>query len=146
MAAHPFIFSPGIWHGEGAITFSMAEDELPFSMQWQVDALSIGEIHFSQIVDIENFAEKMRNSFRIWNIEQKAFQIELENSIVGKVHGQGVFEEQLIAWEFRKNDQAFEGYEIYQLQRDGSYKMRAEFTAGEGLRTFVKGNIKLLSL
>jgi uncharacterized protein (DUF2147 family) len=83
----------------------------------------------------------MRNNFCVFNVTSSDFKIELENSIVGKVVGKGVIGPKVIAWEFRRKDQEFEGYEIYELQESGSYKMRAEFTAGDGLRTHVEGFI-----
>lgn len=141
MTQHPFIFSPGYWEGGGQITFSMAEDILEFSMQWIVMPIEEGWIYFSQEINIKTFPEKMRNQFTVWNVTTNTFEIQLENQIVGKVVGSGLFTPQTIAWEFRRKDQDFEGFEIYELQRDLSYKMKAEFTAGGGMHTRVGGYI-----
>ena len=138
---HAFIFTPGVWEGNGTITFSMAEDILDFKMSWTVLPLEDEKIFFTQEIDIDGFADKMRNHFCISHISGSEFEIELENNVVGKVIGKGVISPKVLAWEFRRKDQEFEGYEIYELQQDGSYKMRAEFTAGEGLRTQVQGFI-----
>jgi len=120
----------------------MAEDVLNFSMNWTVLPVEDEKIYFNQIIDIDSFAEKMRNSFCVSAITASDFEIELENNIVGKVVGKGVLSPKVIAWEFRRKDQEFEGYEIYELQENGSYQLRAEFTAGDGLRTHVQGYIE----
>jgi hypothetical protein len=142
---HPFIFNPGAWEGEGSITFSMAEDVLHFTTRWVVLPVEAGKIYFSQEVEINSLTEKMRNQFTLFPISKGSFEIQLENQIVGKVVGSGLVTPEAIAWEFRKRDQQFEGYEIYQLQKDGSYKMRAEFTAGDQMRTQILGSISPLS-
>ena len=139
--AHAFILAPGVWDGMGTITFSMAEDVLEFDMQWTVLPMEEQEIYFNQEIAIKTFPEKMRNHFTLWHLTATTFEIQLENQIVGKVVGSGIITPETIAWEFRRRDQEFEGYEIYELKRDGAYKMKAEFTAGEGLRTHVSGSI-----
>ncbi|MCC5831468.1 MAG: hypothetical protein JJU12_00290 [Chlamydiales bacterium] len=138
---HRFIFTPGVWSGEGVITFSMAEDVLNFKMEWTILPAEEGKIYFNQVIAVAGFSDKMRNNFSVSDITASDFEIELENGIVGRVVGKGVVGPKVIAWEFRRKDQEFEGYEIYELQESGSYKMRAEFTAGDGLRTHVEGFI-----
>ncbi|MCH9627521.1 MAG: hypothetical protein S4CHLAM2_11620 [Chlamydiales bacterium] len=138
---HRFILTPGIWEGAGQITFSMAEDILDFTMRWSVLPLEEEKVEFHQEIVVEGLADTMRNHFCVSSLTPSAFEIELENKIVGKVVGTGVISSQVIAWEFRRKDQEFEGYEIYELQEDDSYQMRAEFTAGDGLRTCVQGAI-----
>lgn len=142
---HNFIFKQGTWTGSGKISFSMAEDELPFRMRWSVVAEKQGSICFSQLVEVENFQDPLTNNFVIFSITPSHFTITLENDLVGKVEGKGLYSEKLIAWEFRNASEGFEGYEIYELQTDGSYKMRAEFMGGEDYRTFVSGSIRPLA-
>lgn len=139
---HAFILQPGRWEGKGTITFTMAEDVLNFTMTWTVLPEDNGRIHFSQEIDIDTFAEKMHNHFYAEKVTPSSFEIILENNIAGKVLGKGVIDAKVVAWEFARKDQEFEGFEVYELQGDGSYNMRAEFTAGDGLRTKVKGSIE----
>lgn len=120
----------------------MADDELDFRVTWIVLAEDERKIHFSQEVDLVSINEKMRNQFCVSSITPERFVIQLQNQLVKKVEGIGVITPETIAWEFHNRDQEFEGFEIYDLQEDGSYIMRAEFTAGEGLRTHVKGWIR----
>jgi hypothetical protein len=143
---HPFIFTPGVWEGQGVITFSMAEDVLPFRMEWVVLPIEDQKIYFTQEIAIESLPEKTRNHFTLWHISPTTFEIQLENAIVGKVLGSGLFTPTTIAWEFRRKDQEFEGYEIYEVQPDGSYKLKAEFTAGDQMRTHVTGSISLKTI
>ena len=142
MTDHAFIFSPGGWKGEGRITFSMAEDELVFATTWMIDPQEDEKITLSQTIKVNDVADKMVNNFTLSEIKANAFAINLENNLIGKVHGKGLVDEKTVAWEFRDTPQQFEGFEVYELQPDGSYKFRAEFTAGEGLRTYVKGIIR----
>lgn len=139
---HTFILSPGVWEGSGIISFSMADDVLHFKTRWTVLPQEEGKIYFSQLLDVNEYTDKMQNSFCISDLSQDKFHIQLENQLAGKVQGEGLISPQSIAWEFRRKDQEFEGFEIYERQEEGTYKMRAEFTAGEGLRTFVKGFIE----
>lgn len=141
MKGHTFIFSPGIWEGKGIISFSMADDELPFTMKWKVSPQENDQITFSQELDIQGYEENMYNHFILTDQNETTFAIHLENEMIGAVNGKGLVDPQIIAWEFRHTQQGFEGFEVYVLQPDGSYTLRAEFTAGEGLRTFVKGVI-----
>ncbi len=138
---HGFIFEPGVWEGHGTISFSMAADRLPFNMRWMVQPEVDGKLCFNQVVKVEDFTENMQNHFSVMNVKSESFVIQLENHLVGKVEGKGVLSRDVLAWEFRENEQGFEGFEIYE-KMEGGYRMRAEFTAGEGLRTFVHGTIK----
>lgn len=142
MENHPFIFLAGLWQGQGKISFSMADDVLPFNMRWDVSEKRGGIILFSQIVEVENFNDPLNNHFSLNNLTQNSFTIALENTLVGRVEGKGIFDEKIIAWEFKKAQEGFEGYEIYEMQEDGSYKMKAEFLGGDDLRTFVSGTIR----
>lgn len=139
---HSFIFKPGLWRGSGILTFSMAEDKLDFETTWRVLAQEDEKIYFHQTVDVKEFPEAMSNHFYIDEIKENSFAIHLENDLIGKAHGKGVISPTLIAWEFREKGQEFEGFEIYELQEDGSYSVRAEFSAGEGFRTYVQARIE----
>lgn len=119
----------------------MADDVLNFVVNWTVLPIEEGKIYLNQVVAIDGFAEKMRNTFTIFDVTPSSFEIELENHLVNKVAGKGVIGPQGIAWEFRRKDQDFEGYEVYELQEGGWYKMRSEFTSGDGLRTSITGSI-----
>ncbi len=141
MMNHAFIFTAGVWKGSGSISFSMADDILEFTTLWTVLPSEDGNFYFSQEIAIQGLSETMRNQFTLRPLNNESFDIVLENQIIGKVMGSGLISDETIAWEFRRKDQEFEGYEIYELQEDGSYKMKAEFTAGAGLRTYVSGQI-----
>jgi hypothetical protein len=141
MTPHVFIFTPSRWEGKGEIGFSVADDKLPFSMRWQVFEKENGLIRLSQIVDVQSFNEPLHNKFLISDITDSSFAIELENELVGKVKGKGVFDTKTLAWEFRARSEGFEGFEVYELQEDATYKMRAEFLGGEGFRTIISSTL-----
>ena len=69
----------------------------------------------------------------------------MENQNVGRIVGAGVFDDKMIAWEFRNNDMNFEGYETYVLQVDGSYQMKGEYVTSDQFRTQIEARIWLQS-
>lgn len=103
-----------------------------------------GVIRFSQIVTVEEASESMQNHFFISDISAPHFTIELENQLVGKVKGHGIVDEKMICWEFRNQAEGLDGFEIYELQKNGSYNMRSEFIGGDHFRTFIYATINPL--
>ena len=65
----------------------------------------------------------------------------MENQNVGRIVGTGVYDDDMIAWEFRNNDMNFEGYETYHLQSDGSYQMKGEYITSDQFRTVIEARI-----
>ncbi|MCH9609710.1 MAG: hypothetical protein S4CHLAM45_01000 [Chlamydiales bacterium] len=142
---HSFLLNPGVWDGQGKISFSFSEDAFDFTMRWTVQPEQKEEILFHQTIEIEELSQQMRNNFSASNVSEDGFVILLRNETIGAIKGRGVIDPKVIAWEFRDPGQGFEGFEVYALQEDGGYKMRAEFTGGDGLRTFVKGTIQQIN-
>jgi len=139
---HAFIFSSSNWMGDGIITLNMVEEELPFSTKWEiVPKDNGGKIQSVQEIQIAGISESMRNELTFFDFSSKTFSVEMENLNIGKVIGVGVFDEKLLAWEFRQNDLNFEGFETYCLQEDGSYKMHAEYMTSDQFRTQISGKI-----
>ena len=112
MFNHTFIFSPGTWFGEGKILLNMVEEELVFNTNWA-----------------------------FYDFQTKTFTVDMENQKVGRIVGTGVYDEKMIAWEFRNNDMNFEGYETYTLQNDGSYWMKGEYVTSDQFRTQIEARI-----
>lgn len=140
--SHPFIFSPGTWYGEGKIILSMVEEELIFSTHWSVLNRDFsGRLSCSQEIQVCGLSDHMRNEFTFYDIQQNTFSIDMENQNIGRVAGTGLFDEQMIAWEFRNNDMNFEGYETYILQPDGSYHMQGEYVTSDQFRTRIEARI-----
>ena len=82
----------------------------------------------------------MKNAFVITHITSSSFEIDIENDLLGKVHGTGVIDARTIAWEFHGKD-SLEGFEVYELQEDGDYMMHAEYTSVDQFRTIIDGRI-----
>jgi hypothetical protein len=144
MLNHDFIFKPSSWVGEGKITLNMVEEELKFYTKWNVLAQDFaGNIPSVQEIQISGISENMRNELTFFNFTKSGFSIEMENMNIGRVVGTGIIDEKLIAWEFRENDLNFEGFEIYRLQEDGSYLMKAEYVTSDQFRTQIEGKIWL---
>lgn len=141
---HTFIFEPGNWAGEGKISLNMVEEELFFDTNWSVQNRDFsGKVQCLQDVQIHGLSENMRNELDFYDFENKSFTVGMENQNVGRIEGTGVYDDQLIGWEFRNNEMNFEGFETYHLQEDGSYIMRGEYVTSDQFRTQIEAKIWL---
>lgn len=146
MFNHSFIFTPGTWYGEGKITLNMVEEELFFNTQWAVQNKDFaGKVSCAQEIQIQGLSENMRNELAFYDFQNKVFSVDMENQNVGRIVGTGVYDEKMIAWEFRNNDMHFEGYETYHLQPDGSYHMKGEYVTSDQFRTQIEARLWLRS-
>ncbi len=142
MFNHTFIFSPGTWFGEGKIVLNMVEEELIFNTNWAVQNRDFaGKVTCAQDIQIQGLSENMRNELTFYDFQTKTFSVDMENQNVGRIVGTGVYDEKMIAWEFRSNDMNFEGYETYQQQPDGSYMMKGEYVTSDQFRTQIEARI-----
>lgn len=142
MEHHTFIFSAGHWMGEGKIVLNMVEEELLFQTNWAVQNKDFsGKVACAQMIQIHGLSENMRNELTFYNFQGKTFSVDMENQNVGRIVGTGVYDEKVIAWEFRNNDLNFEGYETYDLQPDGSYVVRGEYVTSDQFRTLIDARI-----
>lgn len=139
---HNFIFIPKPWVGEGIITLNMVEEKLNFFTKWSIIEPDLsGKIQSVQELQISGISENMRNELTFFDFTDNKFSVEMENLNIGKVVGCGVYDEKMLAWEFRENDLNFEGYETYHLQKDGSYLVHAEYVTSDQFRTQIDGKI-----
>lgn len=137
---HSFLFTPGLWIGQGKITFSVSPDHLHFYTKWLVETPSDGIILCRQEVETEGREWPLINTFNISKITEEGFSIDLSNDLLNHIPGKGVLDPKTIAWEFRGNPD-FEGFEVYELQDNGDYMLHAEFVSTENFRTIVDGRI-----
>lgn len=140
---HPFIFKPGAWLGEGKITLSMMEEELPFYTRWSIPpANDKGLIACIQELQIAGLSDMMNNQFSFYDIASKDFVIELENQTIGKVVGKGLIKPNLIGWEFRLGHLGFEGFEFYETcDEPDTYLLHAEYSTSDDFRTVIHGKV-----
>lgn len=140
MPPHEFIFKPGIWIGEGKITFSASPDEVKFYTRWNSQPESDEAILTAQEVELHGMEDKVTNNFELTDITSEHFLLRLENELVGQAHGKGVVDEHTIAWEIKGSDN-FEGYEVYEKQENGEYIFHAEYTSDDQFRTIIDGRV-----
>ncbi|MFA6119558.1 MAG: hypothetical protein WCT85_00590 [Parachlamydiales bacterium] len=139
---HNFIFHPKPWIGEGIITLNMVEEKLNFFTKWSISEGDFtGKIQSVQELQINGISESMRNELTFFDFTENKFSVEMENLNVGKVIGTGVFNDKMIAWEFRDNDLNFEGFETYYLKDDGTYSVHAEYVTSDQFRTQIDGKL-----
>ncbi len=142
MFNHTFIFNPGAWAGEGKIVLNMVEEELLFNTNWAVQNKDFsGKVTCAQDIQIQGLSENMRNELTFYDFSTKQFSVDMENQNVGRIVGTGIYDEKMIAWEFRNSDANFEGFETYTLQSDGSYHMRGEYITSDQFRTQIEARL-----
>lgn len=74
-------------------------------------------------------------------IKESSFNVIFENINLDTIKGKGVADSQFIGWEFRNLAIDYEGYEYYHRKGDHEYELRAAYTASDGLRTEIRGNM-----
>jgi hypothetical protein len=137
---HQFFFTPGVWLGEGVVSFSASPDKVRFYTKWliyEIDATNT--IVCQQKVELQGTDENILNDFSISNITSTSFAIQLENPLFGKVTGKGIIDHKTIAWEYRNPD-VIEGYEVFEIQDNEDYMFHSEYAADE-FRTIIDGRI-----
>lgn len=140
MNPHQFLFTPGLWIGEGKISFASSTESIRFFTRWQLMDQTEEELIWLQEVELHTLDQTTRNLFTLSHIKGKNFQIQLNNDMMGKVAGKGVIGEETIAWELRDHPHS-EGYEVYERQKNGEYLFRAEYISVEPYRTLIEGKI-----
>jgi hypothetical protein len=137
---HAFILQPGLWIGEGKITFSSSPEFIKFYTRWQITQETPQELKAIQTVEMLGVSEHVVNHFNFQNFTFNRFSVYLENELIGKAVGTGLIEPKTIGWEFR-GQLAFEGFEVYELQDNGDYFFHAEYASPEQFRTIIEGLI-----
>lgn len=140
MYSHDFIFNPGIWIGEGKITFSTSPEFIKFYTRWQISQETPQQTKAIQVVEMHGVPEHVVNIFIFNRLSPTSFSVFLENELMGKVSGTGLTTENTIAWEFR-NQTDMEGFEVYEIQDNGDYLLHAEYSSTDQFRTIVDGLI-----
>lgn len=140
MSNHDFMFKPGLWVGEGKVTFSVSPERLRFYTKWNVSNGENNRMLCHQQVEMEGGESNVYNDFTISNVQLTSFSIELSNELLGIVKGKGLIDAKKIAWEFRGHPE-FEGFEVYELQDNGDYNLHAEYSSIDQLRTIIEGRI-----
>lgn len=139
---HPFILTPAKWLGEGKIQLNMVDEELSFYTRWNINQKDeTGKIECVQEIQVKGLSDIMLNQFSFFDLVPGKFTVELENPALGKITGNGLITDQVIAWEFRANDLGFEGFEFYEKQPDNTYLVRAEYATADQFRTLIKGKV-----
>lgn len=138
MSTH-FIFQPGIWLGEGIVSFASFEEKIAFFTRWTIQETNKGEIDAFQEVEISSLDQTTKNKFHFINPAKGEFQVFLENDLMGKVSGKGIYDESMIAWELR-DQPGMEGYEVFKIQPDGTYHFHSEFSSPP-FRTMIEGKL-----
>jgi len=140
MSVHEFIFKPGVWVGEGRVTFNASPEIIRFYTKWNIEKEKRNAITCQQHVELEGGESNVFNKMTFSEITPDAFLIELKSELLGTIKGKGVIDKKTIAWEFRDSSDV-EGFEVYELQDNGDFMFHAEYTSGDHIRTIIDGRI-----
>lgn len=140
MSTHAFILTPGFWNGQGKVSFSTSPDVIHFFTQWEVQALEGGVIRATQKVEMQGAEETLVNAFRFSQLTPTTFVVELNNELLGTVHGTGIIDETQFGWEFRGHP-TFEGFEVYRKDEKADYHIHAEYASPDQYRTIIDGRL-----
>lgn len=133
-----FIFTPGIWLGEGKISFSASPEFIKFYMKWEITEEAPLFMKARQMIQMQGIEEKTVNDYIFTDIHADSFRVILENEALGKAEGQGIVDEKIIAWEFIKPS-TFVGFETYERKDNGDFFLHAEFGTNDHYRTIIEG-------
>lgn len=134
-----FIFSKGVWLGEGVIAFAGSPDTVKFFTRWTIEKEKDGMIACMQEVELHGLEQKSENAIHFTLLKEGDFKISLENELMGKVTGKGIWDKKKMAWELR-DQPGMEGYEVYELQENGEYIFHSEFSSPP-FRTIIDGRL-----
>lgn len=138
---HLFIYTPGVWLGQGKIRFSMSAEELNFYTRWTIEKKENNIISCLQEIEVEDVPDKMINKFTFSKFQKEKFSVSLTNDILGSVEGTGLIDDNVIAWEFRGQNLDFEGFEVFEKEGEDRYLTKAEFSSKDQMRTLIEGTI-----
>lgn len=146
MSQHQFLLHPGVWIGQGKITFNESPDFVRIYTKWIVQEAEEGIIRCEQQVVPQSETEPMHNHFCFSEFTPASFLVELRSQIVGIVNGHGTIEPETISWEFKRQldgnpSAGLEGFEVYKLQDNGEYFFHAEYTSLGTFRSIVNGRL-----
>lgn len=139
MKSDHFLFQPGVWIGEGKISFSGTSDIVRFFTRWILTP-SQESINAMQEVELHNLQQTTRNRFTFFDFSEEHFKVEMENADMGIVTGKGNFTQTTLAWELRSFPGS-EGFEVYERQENGEYFFHADYVSCENFRTHIEGKL-----
>ncbi|NGX31415.1 MAG: hypothetical protein K940chlam8_00783 [Chlamydiae bacterium] len=139
---HQFLFEEGVWLGEGTVQLNLVKESLKFYSRWLIHKIGDQKIKCTQEIEVAGLQDHMHNVFYIDILKGDKLKVELENHSVGRLSAKGIFDQNLIAWEYDKNlDVAFEGYELFEKKENNQYQFKAEFMAEDQLRSKLEGKL-----
>lgn len=140
MGNEAFILNPGIWNGQGKVSFSSSPDQIQFFTQWDIQEKQGNLIRATQRVEMQGADETLVNAFVFALVTPTTFMIELSNELLGVVKGTGIIDAMQVAWEFRGHA-TFEGFEVYRLDEKSDFHFHAEYASPDQYRTLIDGRL-----
>ncbi len=136
---HHFLFHEGQWVGSGEVEVPLSSESIQFQTKWTVSPLD--EQRFRAIQHVEIIGqESMVNTFTITKKLEGEFHVFLENESLGVFSGDGVSDENQLAWEFAHYG-SLEGMEVYERTKEDAYSFRGEYLASNGDTTTIRGSM-----
>jgi len=132
-----FIFTQGIWLGEGTIALTSSPELIKFYTKWEIEPLINDLIKATQIIQMQGVKESTRNTLTFMNITQETFDVIIENQYFEQVIGKGLRTEHTLSWNFNQNS-TFEGFESYKKLKNNELFLQAKYGCDQH-RTLIEG-------
>ena len=139
--SHLFLLTPGLWLGQGSLSFTLSAEEVKFFTRWKVEKLDNGKISCIQETEVDGSSSVVTNQLSFSHMSASKFLVMLNNDTFGELKGSGVIDDKVIAWEYRGKAQPVEGFEIYEKKNSDRYSVYAEYASDDFYRTTIKGEI-----
>lgn len=133
----PFIFSPGVWRGEGMLTFPLLSDKVKFYTQWEITQVAPGKCTAVQTVEMEGLSEQVINRWLFLQSDESSFSLELESASLGQQRGVGGADDSCFSWEVFGDVKGHERYE----QQGEEWHFDARYGADDLYCTLVQGRL-----
>jgi hypothetical protein len=137
---HLFPFEPGEWIGHGTLILGMGHQALRFRMRWQIQSPQQHTITACQEIDVQGLTNPLVNRLELRPTANGHFKVDLSNAVIGALHGRGLIDGEVIAWELSDTERP-RGFEIYERMTSDRYQLHAEYASDEFHRTIIDGEL-----
>lgn len=141
-----FIFQPGIWIGEGDISFSSSPQKIHFYTKWVIGEEGPNGIICEQHIEQRGYPEPLLNRFLFTKTNEDTFDVQINSEHIQNGKGTGVFTAENIGWDFPSQismdgQSFFQGFELYYLKNDYTYDIHAEYSSDDTHSTIIDGKL-----
>lgn len=140
-----FLFTPGIWIGEGTIYIGTASTPIRFFTKWTIQLLGKDRLEAIQRIELQGVAEHITNRYLVSEIHATSFSLTWDTALSPPIHGIGCYSTDSLTWSLM-GEEGFQGEEYYLRQNDGSFVFQATYGTDDAFGTRITGHLWLKTL